>query len=160
RARRSHRRGRRFESSTAHCRSPVASSTLGREVACWHRSWFVECAAVTDTSVRLLRAATFPGGSGVVHKKVVGLLVAGMLVGAACSSGGSGSGSSSGSKGPTSSITPRTAADQGTPDPAGVLRYGVDLTQGFGDNFDPGALSNGCAYQELSLIQQSVTSPS
>lgn len=89
---------------------------------------------------------------------IVGLLLTATVTAAACSSGG-GSGPK-GSGAPTTAATPRTAADQGTPDPNGVLRYGVDLTQGFGDNFDPGSLFNGCAYQELSLVMQSVTSPS
>lgn len=91
---------------------------------------------------------------------MIGVLVAATLLAAACSSGGGSGSGSKGSGSPTSGATPRTAADQGTPDPTGVLRYGVDLTNAFGDNMDPGSLFNGCAYQELALIDQTVTSPS
>src|SRR5690242_4899915 len=81
-----------------------------------------------------------------------------VVVLAACSSSSSGGGKGGATSG--SGPSPRTAADQGTPDPNGVLRYGQDLTNAMGDDFDPGSLSNGCAYTELSLVMQSVTSPS
>jgi ABC-type transport system substrate-binding protein len=71
----------------------------------------------------------------------------------ACSSSGSSGGSPGGSKSPTQ----KTAVNQGTPDPNGVLRYGQDLANAFSDNFDPGQLQNDCAYTELALMDQSVT---
>jgi ABC-type transport system substrate-binding protein len=40
--------------------------------------------------------------------------------------------------------------------PNGVLRYGVDLTSSFSNDFDPGTLTNDCAFTELSNVYQSV----
>src|SRR5690242_735779 len=66
--------------------------------------------------------------------------------------------SSSGSKGASKPTNGNTAVTNGgTPDPNGVLKYGVDLNSGFSDNFDPGKLQNDCANEELSLVYDSVT---
>jgi peptide/nickel transport system substrate-binding protein len=62
---------------------------------------------------------------------------------AACSGGGGG--------------TPPSAGKAGTPDPNGVLRYGVDLNNGFSNDFDPGTGTNDCSFQELSQIYSSIT---
>jgi ABC-type transport system substrate-binding protein len=86
------------------------------------------------------------------NRRLFAKLVVGCVVLAACSSSGSGKATST-----SGNPTPKTAADQGTPDPNGVLRYGQDLTNAFSDNFDPGAEQNDCANTELSLIDQSVT---
>jgi ABC-type transport system substrate-binding protein len=85
------------------------------------------------------------------HRRLFVEVVAGCVLLAACSSSGSGK------TGTTGTPTPKTAADQGTPDPNGVLRYGQDLTNAFADNFDPGQEQNDCSNIELSLIDRSVT---
>jgi len=84
------------------------------------------------------------------HRTWFVALVAGCILLAACSSSGSSKTQSTGTP------TPKTAADQGTPDPNGVLRYGQDLTNAFSDNFDPGTEQNDCSNVELSLIDRSV----
>ncbi|MGH7868919.1 MAG: ABC transporter substrate-binding protein, partial [Candidatus Dormibacteraceae bacterium] len=42
-------------------------------------------------------------------------------------------------------------------DPNGVLRYGVDLNNGFSNDFDPATGTNDCSFQELSQIYSSIT---
>jgi ABC-type transport system substrate-binding protein len=73
---------------------------------------------------------------------VVGGLVSLSLVLAACSGGGR---------------TPQVSSNAGTPNPNGVLRFGVDLNNGFSNDFDPGTGTNDCSFQELSQIYSSVT---
>ncbi|MGH9016408.1 MAG: ABC transporter substrate-binding protein [Acidimicrobiales bacterium] len=53
--------------------------------------------------------------------------------------------------------SPRATANAGTPDLNGVLRFGVDLNNGFSDDFDPGTGLNDCSFQELSQIYSSIT---
>jgi peptide/nickel transport system substrate-binding protein len=53
--------------------------------------------------------------------------------------------------------SPGAASGKSAVDSSGVLKYGQDLPTAFSDNFDPGQLSNDCAFTELSLIYQSVT---
>ena len=70
----------------------------------------------------------------------------------ACSGGGSGSGST-GSNVPSSRLTPG-----GTPDPNGVLRYGVDFPAEFTPNsFDPGQSLNACDKVDQGLIYDTLT---
>ncbi len=89
-----------------------------------------------------MRPAT--GGSGRTRERrliVGGLITLSMLL-VACG-GGSG--------------TPQASSGAGTPDPNGVLRYGVDLNNGFSNDFDPGTGLNDCSFQELSQIYSSIT---
>jgi len=72
---------------------------------------------------------------------VVVCLTAVALVLVACSGGGS---------------SP-SASPAGTPNPNGVLRFGVDLNNGFSNDFDPGTGTNDCSFQELSQIYSSIT---
>jgi len=53
--------------------------------------------------------------------------------------------------------TPQASSNAGTPDPNGVLRYGVDLNNGFSNDFDPGTGTNDCSFQELAQIYSSIT---
>jgi hypothetical protein len=53
------------------------------------------------------------------------------------------------------SSPPSASSNAGTPDPNAVLRFGVDLNNGFSKDFDPG--SNECSFQELSRIYSSIT---
>lgn len=48
-------------------------------------------------------------------------------------------------------------SNSGTPNPNGVLRFGVDLNSGFSNNFDPGTGTNDCSFQELAQIYSSIT---
>jgi peptide/nickel transport system substrate-binding protein len=74
--------------------------------------------------------------------RIVGGLVAMSMVLAACSSGGG---------------TPQATSNAGTPNPNGVLKFGVDLNNGFSNDFDPGTGENDCSFQELSQIYSSIT---
>jgi peptide/nickel transport system substrate-binding protein len=88
--------------------------------------------------------------TGSARAKSVATLAVCLCLLAACSS--------SGSKGAAPKGGDNTAVTNGgTPDPNGVLKYGVDLNSAFSDNFDPGKLQNDCANEELSLIYDSVT---
>ena len=74
------------------------------------------------------------------------------LTAAACSGGGSGS-STSNAAVASSRLTPG-----GTPDPNGVLRYGVDFPNEFTPNsFDPGQSLNSCDKIDQGLIYDSLT---
>ena len=84
------------------------------------------------------------------HRRWFVVIVGSCILLAACSSSGSG-------KTATTNGQTTTTADQGTPDPNGVLRYGQDLTNAFSDNFDPATEQNDCSNTELSLIDRSVT---
>jgi peptide/nickel transport system substrate-binding protein len=53
--------------------------------------------------------------------------------------------------------TPKASSGSGTPNPNGVLRFGVDLNSGFSSDFDPGTGENDCSFQELSQIYSSIT---
>jgi hypothetical protein len=53
------------------------------------------------------------------------------------------------------SSPPSASSNAGTPDPNAVLRFGVDLNNGFSKDFDPG--SNECSFQELSQSYSSIT---
>jgi peptide/nickel transport system substrate-binding protein len=72
---------------------------------------------------------------------VVGGLTTMSLLLASCSGGGS-----------------PVASNTGTPNAKGVLRFGVDLNNGFSADFDPGSGENDCSFQELSQIYSSITS--
>jgi peptide/nickel transport system substrate-binding protein len=89
-----------------------------------------------------MRPAAGGGERGHKVRWVVGGLTAMSLVLVACSSGGGG--------------TPG-ASNAGTPNPNGVLRFGVDLNNGFSNDFDPSTGNNDCSFQELSQIYSSVT---
>ena len=52
---------------------------------------------------------------------------------------------------------PPAGSSAGTPNPNGVLRFGVDLNNGFSNDFDPGTGTNDCSFQELSQIYSSIT---
>lgn len=62
-------------------------------------------------------------------------------------------GGSGGSSGNTNSTT----SSGGTPNPAGVLRYGEDLNNSFSGTFDPEASENDCSFAEYSQIYDSIT---
>jgi peptide/nickel transport system substrate-binding protein len=89
-----------------------------------------------------MRRGVGTGNRSQSARGVVGCLVGISLVLAACSSGGG---------------TPRATSNGGTPDPNGVLRYGVDLNNGFSNDFDPATGTNDCSFQELSQIYSSIT---
>jgi len=89
-----------------------------------------------------MRSAAANGGRTRRARWIVGCLTAMSVVLAACSSGGG---------------TPKASSNAGTPDPNGVLRFGVDLNNGFSNDFDPGTGTNDCSFQELSQIYSSVT---
>ncbi|HXQ44403.1 MAG TPA: ABC transporter substrate-binding protein [Acidimicrobiales bacterium] len=74
--------------------------------------------------------------------RLVGCLVTTSLVLAACGGGGG---------------TPQASSKAGTPNPDGVLRFGVDLNDGFSNDFDPGTGTNDCSFEELSQIYSSIT---
>ena len=42
-------------------------------------------------------------------------------------------------------------------DPNGILKYGYDLNNEFSNDFDPGTVLNGCSFEPLAFIYQSVT---
>jgi peptide/nickel transport system substrate-binding protein len=73
---------------------------------------------------------------------VIGSLTALSLVLVACGGGGG---------------SPQAGTSAGTPNPNGVLRFGVDLNSGFSNDFDPGTGTNDCSFQELSQIYSSIT---
>ncbi len=73
---------------------------------------------------------------------VVGCLTAAALVLAACSNG---------------TGTPSASSGAATPNPNGVLRFGVDLNDSFSNDFDPGTGTNDCSFAELSQIYSSIT---
>ena len=51
------------------------------------------------------------------------------------------------------------AATNGTPNPKGVLKYGVDLDETFSGTFDPGASTNDCSYTEYTSLYDSLLAP-
>lgn len=64
--------------------------------------------------------------------------------------------------GSSSSSAPSTNGGQsggGTPDPNGVLKYGVDLNNTFSGTFDPGQSTNDCSYTEFPSIYDSLLAP-
>jgi peptide/nickel transport system substrate-binding protein len=89
-----------------------------------------------------MRPAAGKGDRARRVRPLVGGLTTLALVLAACSSGGG---------------TPQASNSAGTPNPNGVLRFGVDLNNGFSDDFDPGTGTNDCSFQELSQIYSSIT---
>jgi peptide/nickel transport system substrate-binding protein len=89
-----------------------------------------------------MRASAGKGERASTTRWVVCALTAMSLVLVACGGGGAG--------------TP-AASTAGTPNPNGVLRFGVDLNNGFSNDFDPGTGTNDCSFQELSQIYSSVT---
>ena len=93
------------------------------------------------------------------HLRQLAAALAACTVVVACSSS-SGSKSSTGGATATTVVSAAastsTTASGGTPDPNGVLKYGVDLTNEFSDNFDPGMEANDCSYIETSLIFESL----
>jgi peptide/nickel transport system substrate-binding protein len=88
-----------------------------------------------------------PSGYGAENRRMhrmrwtVGGLVGLSFVLAACGGGGS---------------TP-AASNVGTPNPHGILRFGVDLNDEFSNDFDPGTGTNDCSFAELSQIYSSIT---
>jgi peptide/nickel transport system substrate-binding protein len=90
-----------------------------------------------------MRPATTNGQDRRRARWVVSGLAAMALVLVACG-GGSG--------------TPQaTTSNAGTPNPNGVLRFGVDLNDSFSNDFDPGTGTNDCSFAELSQIYSSIT---
>jgi peptide/nickel transport system substrate-binding protein len=89
-----------------------------------------------------MRPAANNGGPARRTRWVVGPLVCLSLMLVACGGGGGGS---------------PAASSAGTPNPNGVLRFGVDLNDGFSNDFDPGTGTNDCSFQELSQIYSSIT---
>ena len=89
-----------------------------------------------------MRPAANKGGQACRSRWAVGLLVCLSLLLVACGGGGGGS---------------PAASSAGTPNPNGVLRFGVDLNDGFSNDFDPGTGTNDCSFQELSQIYSSIT---
>ncbi len=87
---------------------------------------------------------------------MVSVVVASATLAAACSGGGSGS--PSGAPGGQSAAYPGRVSPGGTPDPAGVLRYGVDMPSEFTPNsFDPGQSLNACDKIDQGLLYDTVT---
>ncbi len=50
-------------------------------------------------------------------------------------------------------------AATGTPNPNGILKYGVDLNETFSGTFDPGASTNDCSYTEYTGLYDSLLAP-
>ena len=55
--------------------------------------------------------------------------------------------------------SPPSWAATSTPNPNGVLKYGVDLNETFSGTFDPGASTNDCSYTEYSALYDSLLAP-
>lgn len=55
--------------------------------------------------------------------------------------------------------SPPSWATTSTPNPKGVLKYGVDLNETFSGTFDPGASTNDCSYTEYSALYDSLLAP-
>ncbi len=89
-----------------------------------------------------MRPAAGHGGPMYRTRWIIGGLTALSIVLAACGGGGG---------------SPQAGSNAGTPDPNGVLRFGVDLNNGFSNDFDPGTGLNDCSFQELSQIYSSIT---
>jgi peptide/nickel transport system substrate-binding protein len=86
------------------------------------------------------------------RRRLVTVAVAAATLATACNGGGSG-GSSAGA-----AAYPGRVSPGGTPDPAGVLRYGVDFPSEFTPNtFDPGQSLNSCDKIDEGLIYDTVT---
>ena len=86
------------------------------------------------------------------HVRTVVLALVGSVLAAACSSGGTTPGAAGTTSG-SGRLTPG-----GTPDPNGVLRYGVDFPNEFTPNsFDPGQSLNSCDKADQGLIYDSLT---
>ncbi len=61
--------------------------------------------------------------------------------------------------GSPSSTAGTGSAQTGTPDPNGVLKYGVDLNNTFSGTFDPGQSTNDCSYTQFTAIYDSLLAP-
>jgi ABC-type transport system substrate-binding protein len=55
--------------------------------------------------------------------------------------------------------SPASGATGSTPNPHGVLKYGVDLDETFSGTFDPAASTNDCSYTEYTGLYDSLLSP-
>jgi peptide/nickel transport system substrate-binding protein len=77
-------------------------------------------------------------------------LIAGSSL-AACGSSSSSTATTSGSSSGSSS--------SGTPDPNGVVKYGVDLNETFSGTFDPAQSTDDCSYTEYTALYDSLLAP-
>jgi len=81
-------------------------------------------------------------------------LGAALIAGSSLAACGSSSPSTATTSGPSSG-----ASSSGTPDPNGVVKYGVDLNETFSGTFDPAQSTNDCSYTEYTALYDSLLAP-
>ena len=59
----------------------------------------------------------------------------------------------------TATTSGSSSGSSGTPDPNGVVKYGVDLNETFSGTFDPAQSTNDCSYTEYTALYDSLLAP-